>query len=659
MKTRTWTDWSKEKLSSIKESVQSIYHRATDTIATASHAVKKVLSYDYVSKFFLQYWEGLIQPLDLHHLTRLIRSPKSRAVYYEAVKVNVIYYLGVILLVESFNTAFQNTSFGKNQKPLNYSTVFLIDKLLTVLYGIISAHRTVDNAQLNLALVKDMVDENPISRDIVPPCTHGEAAIVKAAVLSPVYSKTLKFKIWMLSHVPFVKYFAPIGYAYADGTATAEILYGAAGNCTEDRATLLAQNLGFSMGIGTSIELTQLFWEYLLWYETGVQGYFVSDAINSMISPFFVTSVLLRDRKLESFEKGIDLSYFHRHAISHKLEVAGTKILPLLQSNDKPIDWVAEINRVQNFPPTRFCLKAFSYDLYGNWSTPEGFIVGMPSKLLMEAYFNLLLSQIEKFAELHKIRLTKKNVTEFSKALLGPVVASLPDKVTAFFGLPDSSKQILNMFFTAHTEEILKMIKEILLFIYQKQQQSTIKIIPHHLQDIETKKEIKALKEPPPKLELDSQNDTQAIVLRNSKVGLFNKPNQTSSKVDTIYEFLIDLRDEVEDKKWNDKGKGFFKNHVPETIDLLRAYLKPLLGNMSPQEIKKIFEQVSTIEVFKQIYQFIPKDFNVNVNVIMEQHKDRKRDKEVEQFYIDKAVQIRKLCQGLGYVQKHHHVNSI
>ncbi len=468
-----WT-WATEKVSSIKSGISYTFSVISSTYHTIT-SLPAVRNFAY--SFGVKGWEGATRPFDPYNVTKMAGSPKSRSSLKASFAANVIYYLSFALLYEVTYQSIVSAFSDEDDSLAESSAYFTMSTFALVGLGGLMLHRYYDNTVINLALAKQVADENPTSHHYKP-CGCDEGAIISAGLFSSLNLSGKLLSIWIASYLPVIRYLTPLAYAYAYGESLAEYPYSSVGVCTRHRAEELAKHNAYSLGIGASLYAVGELITYLIYRQTGVNSFFISNAVYAAIYPWFVTSVLLRDRPLPGDEQGVDFFYYHRYVLQHMADNIGKQIIPLLQNTKKTVDWRKYLQQAAEFAPVRWTKTALSYDLYGDWHTLDGFLASPANMIFFDEYYAMTRQQLNKIIDLRDKPVLKRPLKEMPMAIIAPIVPVIPDKITKFV-MTDAYKRLIKIIFDAWLEDPLKSTRDGLEYVRKVQERTRIKVVTH------------------------------------------------------------------------------------------------------------------------------------------------------------------------------------
>lgn len=345
---------------SVTNGISATYHSATNRISDTYHSVTDGISdtYEFVSStldaiytnqglrnfvysFTIKGWEGVSRVWDPANVTKMFHSTKTRQALKESFKANVFYYLSAAMLMEYIREqiVYAMSSTGEESEHAWLSATTAINMAFNVGLGVIMLHRNYDNTLINLTLSKVVVDENPMSHNYAS-CGCDDGALITAGLFSSVNLSGKLLSLWVASHVPVIKYLAPVGYAFAYGESLAEYPYSSVGMCTEHRVKALEKDNAYSLGIGSMLYGFSLMLNYGIYLKTGLSSVFISSAVDSIIYPYFVTSVLLREKPLPGDKQGMDFFYYQRQALQNLSGKISKSLMPrIMKCNNALLDY--------------------------------------------------------------------------------------------------------------------------------------------------------------------------------------------------------------------------------------------------------------------------------------------------------------------------------
>ncbi|VVC76631.1 hypothetical protein AQUSIP_19540 [Aquicella siphonis] len=471
--------WAKESVSWIGSGISQTYQALSGLV---SSFVSSPTVRNYANSASLKAWEGGTVVMEPSNVTRIANSPKTRSGLKESFKANVVYYLSLAMLLEAGRQAIMYRFSDEDDSYLESSAYLAMNTFIMIGLGGIMLHRVYDNIMINLAISKQVVDENPTSQHFRP-CGCDDGALISAGLFSSINLSGKLFSIWAASFLPVVKYVTPLAYMYAYGESLAEYTYSAAGQCTDHRAKELSKHKAYSFGIGAMLYASGELISCLISSQTGVNSFFISNAVYAAIYPYFVTAVLLRNRPVPGDDSpGVEIFYYHRYVLQHMMDNIGKQILPMLKSNAKAIDWKKKLQEVSEMAPVRWSRKLVSYDLYGDWKSLEGLETSPSTMLFFDEYYAMIMKQLGMVIDLRDKPLHQRRLTELPLAIVAPMVPVIPKRITNFF-MTDSYRNLIKIIFDQWLEDPLKSTQQILEDVRHRQiskkENAKIKVICH------------------------------------------------------------------------------------------------------------------------------------------------------------------------------------
>jgi hypothetical protein len=602
--------WFSSAASTIASTLKSTYTFARDTIV----AVATYPSFTaYANNFGVQFWEGFTRVADPNNLTKIVSAPRTQSTMFESFKSNVICYFSLAMLLDVTKNAILVRVVSGEDTWADSAITLTMNSFVMVGMTTIMIHRYYDNTLLTMALAKQVSEEVPLSPHYKS-CACDSGALIKAGVVSPINLTGKVLSIWAASWVPVVRYITPFAYTYAYGESLAEYPHAAAGSCTEHRAQQLAKENGYAFGLGASMYFVGEVTAFLLTHFTGANSIFISNAIYSVIYPYYVTAVLLRDRPLPNSVRGVDFYYYHRYLTDHMVTTIGGQILPMLQSRDKTIDWNLMLKRIVNAPLSLVVRHILSYDLYGDWSSPHAFVLSPVNKLFFDEYYGMIINEINKIIDLREKPIQERSLKDIPTAILAPVIPVLPNRLTRFV-MSDSYKKLVKIILADWMEDPLKASKRFFEQIHHIQINANVKILSDHdprweqamNQEAKTRVDVSPVIEEIPDQPNEAPPTTgkEIIAVTTSSQGVFALPQQANAVlrqrplqnelIAKKHQFLLNLREVVFAQFWDTKGTTLFGTCTPEKIDNLRTTLKSLNMHSGIGVINKVFDQVKDL----------------------------------------------------------------
>lgn len=464
-----FTDYCKTK-------VQSVY---TGTRDVFYHSPVYGFLNSFVFDFTIKGWEGFTRIADPSNVTKIMQSPKTREVFATSFKANVIYYLGVAIVLEKFSQSLSDY-FAEEQEDnaalalvINSLNIFMLLKL-----GSITLHRYYENTMLNITLTERIVAENPISSHF-PACECSGSKKISAVLFSPLNLSTKLALIKIISYVPGLRHVAPLSYMYIYGESLMESLYAAVKMCSRHRAKELAKNKAYLLGLGGSLYALCGLTSFLIARQLGVSSFFIDDAVYSMLYPCFVSATLLQDRQIPGDQTGIEVFYYQR-ILLQKMTFDVRDLISEQLRSDKPFEsW--KLPKLSFSPEDYFVLRrmkqVFNFlwwwlanDGYASWYTLKGFVTDPANMLFSAEYFQMVKDKVD-FAIYMRAPLHTKPLAEIPLAAVAPLVPHLPDWMTQWM-VSKEFKEGIRLVFSDAMKDPLALFRKILVNIDHMQEET-------------------------------------------------------------------------------------------------------------------------------------------------------------------------------------------
>lgn len=306
----------------VKDAAISIYQ---------SEAVRKELSARF--KVFLQ---GLKYPFQASTIKRFLNSQRTRDIYlFESIYQNTV----KTILPVGIYIYFLRNAIRKYIPGMKESYPEMVLDLLASLYFInkSAADMYVNNTMYTATLSKTVTDDvaaekvdkdknkhkdksdnsdadNAAEAPEFDACEHGVDKRFIANLASNGYYLGNIFGVKVVEKmVPFGEYLSVPLRAHITGLGLLEYKY--AQKCTEHRYEMLSKNNTYAFGVGAAMVGGWIAAKYLLKYFTGIESYFIDDALYNMIYQYFAVSVSLHDKPIPQDDQSIDVTYLNRLAL--------------------------------------------------------------------------------------------------------------------------------------------------------------------------------------------------------------------------------------------------------------------------------------------------------------------------------------------------------
>ena len=265
------------------------------------------------SNFIAQFLDGFRSIFNPKITREIFNSPSLGKIFLESSRLNLTYLLFVVILRH---------------------WVFL-PIILSIFF-----RRFINNTLVNFSLIKVGSNENPFSQTYKS-CGCDAGALLQASLASLAIFIANTVVVNIISYLPLFKLITWLGLSLVYGQSLLEIKLSSAGMCTRHRSEVLIKNNGYSIGIGLA-----LFWiinlcSSLIYNFTGTQGFFVNDAIFSLIYPYFIMVILIREKPFPSDCPSIDFFDYNRKTIPPMIKSTLKFWARLIKSTAEGTNWPA------------------------------------------------------------------------------------------------------------------------------------------------------------------------------------------------------------------------------------------------------------------------------------------------------------------------------
>lgn len=446
--------WSfiKEKISPIKNIVSQglSYLNASYKIATT--AINYLLSLSSVRNnaynFSMQFLEGFRSILNPKVLSTIVNNDETKSIYSASIKLNIIYYLSVIVAYEIASHALL-PNFNDEYESKLETTLWAVDKLVKFGFVGLATHRIIDNMLINLAVAKTVAEKNPAIKPYAA-CECDTGKHLQATLASSLY---FSFNLFSLSYIPYFRY---IGLPLVYGQSTIEFELGAAGKCIEHMIEDMTKNNAYAFGVGLSYFILLKSGAALIESITGAQSYFIEAALSSLLYPYFIAAALLRKKPLPGKEPGWDFFYYQRLLVHDKLKEFIGFIVAGVQNQEMTFDWSKLRKAFANFP-----LLPYINTVIKDWNVVDAYKTAPANIVFLDAYYATIQQKLDETIALRDKPILERPLTEIPKALLAPHIPNLPNRIANLL-VTDEFKWLIKIIFHENTGDSLKGFKRFL-----------------------------------------------------------------------------------------------------------------------------------------------------------------------------------------------------
>lgn len=378
--------WFIKKITTVQTAVANLIEYVTPTF-NAFYAFLSTFFNNQDARGFIR---GLLLPANPEVLETLVTGEKRnvRGIFSYSLFINICYYLTTVVIYGMAK------NFMRQQIPSMKDSYpeMMIDALAYLYFSPLSWRMFAANSILNSAQMKGVYTDNPGA--YTPRCRHdrksilrgGKIPVMRANLISPVYSATTINCIKLLSCTPYVgRYITLPLFIQAYGQNLTECHL--SNMCSDDRYQYLAENKTFNFALGLIFMATLEFWNRCLARYSGVRNNYTEDAIFAIVYQYFLIAVLLIDKPLPGGKIAVDVFSIVRNGTDFALQKLA-----------------AIINDIMNGPPAAFDMmpwlqaawdKTKHWFMYEDYTTLDKFVKSPEMKFFWDTrgsdidyYFN-------------------------------------------------------------------------------------------------------------------------------------------------------------------------------------------------------------------------------------------------------------------------------
>ena len=301
-------------------------------------------------------FQGFVEPLNPGTEISILRSKKTRRVEKHSLTANVIIYLGAVFAYEfgvksAINYFYPDFEESWEETAMNYAARSYFFRL--------AVRAFIDNFFYSAAVSKTTYDDYKPDPRFLKDCEHGASAGILPNYISTFTFLGSSYAITAVEGtMPFYlgKVFGTVARAKLSGDAFLDIRSSTVWTCEEDRAKIRRENWPYAFGWGASFVVLNEFINWLIKYETGVDSWFVRDAIFAVLYQRYVVNAVLQSRKpLPGTGKRVGFDTFHYpYKWSKELLVdLVTWLWPHLKDQNSRGDFAKTIKNFRDFPPIK------------------------------------------------------------------------------------------------------------------------------------------------------------------------------------------------------------------------------------------------------------------------------------------------------------------
>jgi hypothetical protein len=438
-----------------RETAQSIYQGVSDFISAApavyanTKATLKLL-YDsgWSSGWFAQSWQGFQRIFYSSIIPPMIAFPQTARVL-SAGRCEALLRLAPVLLyragVRPLVGLAVRTAITKNAL-VESAAVNMLDVAAFYIFMRRALTGYIDTTVYNLNMAKASADEtqvpNPGENPLVKPCMHdgkpNEMGQTTAGVFSSIYYIGNVVALNALANnIPYGQLVTLPLQMLLIGRALLEFPLAAAGNCTEHRLEALNKNNPYAMGLGGSYILLEYLLSKAIELGTGASGYFVNEALASLLSLQFIMALnLTRNDPLPGTAPGKDVFFIGR-GMSDALLQKGYAWIGSQFKGDPAGDWYQDLKRNARAKiSTPLAHKVRHWVINENLQDWEKFALRKSSRLFLDLYGESIIGGLKWVQAQRKYR-SYKVVNKVGGWLPEFIVASNDVKMLNIMMLPE------------------------------------------------------------------------------------------------------------------------------------------------------------------------------------------------------------------------------
>lgn len=350
-------NWAKEKISNV----------AAPIAEAAGHATRAVRDYlvstdagAHALNYFSQFYAGFTQFLDpIVSPKWLWSAKKTREEAWESVKDHA-QFIAPIVAYEFCVKGLLHSIPYLQDSPVET----LIDVAAKIYFTKRYAHFCVDNFARNLNVAKAACDEQPVCEHYKG-CECETTKKIQAALASPFYylGKSATAHV-VSSYVPGGEWVTFPLTALVYGQGWLEYKLAAASMCTRHREEVLEKNHMFEVGMGLSFSSLISMSNYLLRYYTGIDNYFVTAAITSLLNQYFIITSYRISTPLPGHEDGLHIFHPGKRVVEDGLKRTSARMFNWLNTLQPSNDLLTKLDgykaTIGDFVLSRYVVKFFA-----------------------------------------------------------------------------------------------------------------------------------------------------------------------------------------------------------------------------------------------------------------------------------------------------------
>lgn len=321
-----------------------VVDKAAQLSAKTLHALD--VSQKYMRKHYQldEYWQGYTQFLDPNIAYKIIRNPKTKKVFYNCLRSNILFYINAVLFYEAGVKPILRSYIPYYQD--SYAEFFL--NLLAV-SGIsaMAVNMKIKNTILYpLALRKTITEEEKTAQALPADCQSYTSKM--GMIASIAYNQANLLQAEFIGLITGSVLLKNLFLAKAIGQAMAELKL--ANFCTEDRYAQLNKNNAYTFGIGTSLLFVSWLLSNMVNRMSGVRSHHVDLAIFSLVSQYFLIAASVNEDPLPGKENGKEPFYYARYVTEKMLK---DSVIATLKTLTKRANQKFILDTIKKFPQGR------------------------------------------------------------------------------------------------------------------------------------------------------------------------------------------------------------------------------------------------------------------------------------------------------------------
>ena len=312
--------WVQGKLSSIYQGVQTAVAVTSGIIVATGDILTSSSFRQGFANWFIQSWQGFARMLDPSIVVSLITRPKTSRVLMNGQAAALMRLVPALLYQAGIRPLVGPAVRASvcDNAWVEFAAVSSLDLAATLYFTRNTVRGFADSSVAGMAMAKASADESliqsPGHNPLVDACPDDVNDQAAAGLNSTIYYYGNRLALHALAcSLPYGNYLSLPLQAIFYGRTFLEYPLGAAGNCMDHRLEVLNKNNPYAMGLGASFLVAHRVLQALIERYTGARGYFIDEALASMLSLHFImVTNLSRNLPLPGTKPGIDPFYQSR-----------------------------------------------------------------------------------------------------------------------------------------------------------------------------------------------------------------------------------------------------------------------------------------------------------------------------------------------------------